>query len=49
MKGLLLKDYYLIGSVLWILLAAMAVIGIAMAGPGGDCHGDAGDGLGLHH
>ena len=31
MKGLLLKDYYLIGSVLWILLAAMAVIGIAMA------------------
>lgn len=31
MKGLLLKDYYLIRSVLWIVLAVFVVVGAAMA------------------
>ena len=31
MKGLLLKDYYLIRSVLYVILAVFAVVGIGMS------------------
>ena len=31
MKGLLLKDYYLIKSVLYIILVVFAVVGIGMS------------------